>query len=128
MSSVAEFFTDSPTTPSDLAPLEDLRERAEDSGATKERPPITSSPRLAQYLVRSSRDWRTRRQVELWSSSPTIAVQSWTDTVREAAPRTTASILIPHVLIPAIPAWRTALEAAIHDSWWIRDLADDWDG
>ena len=44
----------------------------------------------------------------------------------EFAPTDFTQLLKP--AIPTIPAWRTALEAAIHESLWMLDLADDWDG
>jgi hypothetical protein len=127
MSGIAEFFTDSPTSSADLTQLDELREEADDVRSTKAERRVTFNPRLAQYLVGSSH-FRSRRQIEMWSSSPTMAVLSWTNALREAAPRTTASIQIPKLFIPAIPSWRTALESAIHESSWIHELSDDWDG
>jgi hypothetical protein len=97
--------------------------------------PWASTSAGVEYLVAASRyagrpiDLQGAWKVVTMTHSPTASIPSSAlgEPQQLRRPRTqVVTVLNPG--LGAIPSWRTALEKTIHDSTWIQDLADDWDG
>jgi hypothetical protein len=85
---------------------------------------VTRGAKLAGYLANPVN--LVGQQIVVLGSSPTTAKSLISSMWNELDQTRPISVLIPAV--PVIPAWRVALERAIHDSSWIASLGDDWDG